>query len=210
MCWGPIRMASRPLVIMPVKSFDLAKGRLASALSVDERRALGSALAARTAWTARDAGADVVVIAGAEEVRHWAQRIGFAAVAQPADQPGLNGAVAFGTAMATDPERHVYVLHADLPLINAPVLRRAFAIAGPVIAPSRDGGTTLLGGIPNSFRFSYGVGSYTQHLSLLPTATPLISPELALDIDTVSDLERALATRRGHWLRSVVGTGNTE
>jgi 2-phospho-L-lactate guanylyltransferase len=198
-------MTDRPLVLIPVKSFDLAKSRLAGSLAADVRYALGSALAGHTAWTARDAGADVVIVAGAEEVRHWAQRIGFAAVAQPSDQLGLNGAAAFGAAVAARTERPAYLLHADLPLLTAPVLRRAFRLSGPVIAPSYDGGTTLLGPVPDGFRFAYGVGSYTRHLAALPAASPMIDAHLALDIDSAHDLDRALATRQGRWLLPFVG-----
>lgn len=193
-------MADRPLVVIPVKSFDLAKSRLADVLSAEQRETLGSALAAHTAWTARDAGADIVIVAGAEEVRHWAQRIGFAAVGQPSDRIGLNGAAAFGAGLASNAARAAYLLHADLPLLTPHVLRRAFRVRGPVIAPSYDGGTTLLGPVPDGFEFAYGVGSYTRHLAVLPAARPIISPELALDVDSSHDLVRALAAREGRWL----------
>ena len=193
-------MGDRPVVVIPVKSFDLAKSRLAATLAAETRRGLGSALASRTAWTARDAGADVVIVAGAEEVRRWAQRIGFAAVAQPPDHPGLNGAAAFGAAVASRADRNAYLLHADLPLLTPSTLRRAFRIAGPVIAPSYDGGTTLIGPIPAGFEFSYGVGSYTRHLAALPGATPLVCADLALDVDSAQDLARALTFHQGTWL----------
>ncbi len=197
-------MSERPLVVIPVKSFDLAKSRLADTLTAEERRALGSALATHTAWTARDAGADVVVVAGAEEVRHWAQRVGFAAVAQPADHPGLNGAAAFGVAVAARAERRAYLLHADLPLLSSPVLRQVFRRSGPVIAPSYDGGTTLLGPVPSRFRFAYGVGSFTRHFAALPTATPIICEELALDVDSSRDMVRAIAGGKGRWLAPLI------
>ncbi len=205
MCSDLPAMTDRPLVAIPVKSLELAKSRLSATITHDMRRGLGSGLATRTAWTARDAGADVIVVAGAEEVREWAQRVGFAAVAQPPDHPGLNGAATFGCELALYAAREPYVLHAVLPLHTPAVLRRAFRTPGAVIAPSHDGGTTFMGPVPPEFRFAYGVGSYSRHIAMLPAATPLVSPELALDIDSSVDLSRALDTRRGRWLTSLVG-----
>jgi 2-phospho-L-lactate guanylyltransferase (CobY/MobA/RfbA family) len=75
---------------------------------------------------------------------------------------------------------------------------------GPVIAPSYDGGTTLLGPVPSGFTFAYGIGSYTRHLAAIPTATPIIDARLALDIDSARDLDRALATHGGRWLLPVM------
>ena len=109
-----------------------------------------------------------------------------------------------GAAIASNAERPAYLLHADLPLLTPAVLRRAFRIPGPVIAPSYDGGTTLLGPVPSGFTFAYGVDSYTRHLAVLPTATPIIDARLALDIDSARDLKRALATHRGRWLLPLV------
>ncbi len=199
-------MHERVLAAIPVGSFVNAKSRLGSALTPPERSRLTMALAARTALTARDAGADVSVIGGDHGVVEWAQRLGFAAALEPDTPGGLNGAAAFVAATAASTGRRTFVLHADLPCVTAPDLRRCFDTPGVVIAPSHDGGTAVLGGVQPEYRFAYGAGSFHRHLASAPDATVITRPGLALDLDHPADLQRALSTSTGHWLRRYVGS----
>src|SRR5665811_1981594 len=65
----------------------------------------------------------------------------------------------------------------------------SMAAAGTVLAPSHDGGTSLVGGMLNPFPFRYGPGSFRRHLSaVLGHARVLVRPGLALDLDRPRDL----------------------
>lgn len=199
-------MIERPLAIVPVKAFADAKSRLAPELSSDDRSRIGRALAARTTLCARDAGFDVLVVAATDEITAWAKRAGYQAVAQPANRPGLNGAVGHGLDVAADRDRRAVVIHADLPWVDAASLRPLVTPNGVVIVPSHDGGTTVLGGIGPDFPLRYGRGSFQAHLSAAPHATVVTSPRLALDLDDPHDLTLALRDPRGRWLARYLAT----
>ena len=83
------------------------------------------------------------------------------------------------------------VVHADLPAIEAEDLDTTMSLLGSrsILAPSHDGGTSLIAGSTPAFPFSYGVGSFQRHLAAVPDAAVLIRPGLALDLDRASDLD---------------------
>ena len=190
----------RVAVVLPLKSFARGKARLVPALTPDRRLALAKALAGRTAMIARDAGADVLVVTDDRAVERWAAALGLRALQQ--QRPGLDGAAHDGVA-AVPLGAPWIVLHADLPWITAAVLRGVMAIAreGPVIAPSYNGGTNAFGAPVAGFPFAYGPESYHRHLAAAPAATVLTDPALALDLDRPRDLEIALLSPAGRWLR---------
>jgi 2-phospho-L-lactate guanylyltransferase len=171
------------LVGIPVKPFTVAKARLSSTLDAATRSRLGRSIAARTAAVATATGADVRIVTGDHAVAAWADDLGYATLAE---RPGggLDGAAdAVVTATADD----WAVLHADLPLVTIAELHRAFASDRPVVAPTHDGGTSLIKGA-GPFRFSYGPGSFRRHLGAMPGAEVVSTPGLALDLDTARDL----------------------
>ncbi len=172
--------------VVPIRSFD-GMTRLTEALSTEERFALMRRLAERTCTTIAEAGASVVIVTGDDEVRSWASESGFSLVDEP-DPPGLDAAAAAGMARA---DGAWMVVHADLPAIEAEDLDTTMSLLGSrsVLAPSHDGGTSLIAGSTPAFPFSYGVGSFQRHLAAVPDAAVLIRPGLALDLDRVSDLE---------------------
>jgi 2-phospho-L-lactate guanylyltransferase len=196
-------MAERPLVVIPVKSFATAKSRLMPSMTDAQRSSLGSALALRTAWVARDSGGDVIVVAGSDNVRAWANRAGFDAVTQQPSHPLLDGAARLGAEIADRRRQRGFILHSDLPWLDAPVLRGALGSSGIVIAPSHDGGTALLGGVGPGFPFAYGTGSFHRHLAAAAScaSTVVIGPGLAFDLDRPGDLRRATIPAVGSWLR---------
>lgn len=193
----------RVAVVLPLKSFALSKARLVPALAPEHRAALAKALAGRTAMMARDAGADVLVVTDDQAVEWWAAGLGLLALQQ--QRPGLDGAAHDGVA-SVPPGAPWVVLHADLPWITAALLRAVVAAAreGPVIAPSYDGGTSALGAPSAGFPFAYGPESYHRHLAAAPDATVMADPALALDLDRPRDLEIAVSSPAGHWLRRYV------
>ena len=190
---------------VPVKPFQAAKQRLAAVLAPDLRVALSQGLAQRTCQTLVAAGAETVVLAADEDVADWADGLGFEAVLDQGFD--LNQAAA-AALQSLRKDRSWLICHADLPLLNdaalAPVMA-ALASGRPVIAPSRDGGTTLLGGSLRRFRFSYGPGSFHGHLRSLAPHDPriVVDARLAIDLDEPSDLE---AARRVPWIAAMLDT----
>jgi 2-phospho-L-lactate/phosphoenolpyruvate guanylyltransferase len=183
----------RSAVLVPVKAFRDAKGRLAQRLSPDTR----AALARMTATTVVIAGAPlpVAVVCDDEDVASWAVELGAEVLWSPA--VGLNAAVTEGVArLGADGFDHVVVAHGDLPLA-AGLSELAVADTITLVPDHSDGGTNVIS-LPTScgFRFAYGPGSYRRHLveaqrTGLPVDTLRIT-HLALDIDTPDDLDHPL------------------
>ena len=188
-----------PLAGVPIKPFGIAKARLAPALDAGARSRLGRAIAAHTLRTVAASGATPAVVTPDAGVARWARRHGWSVIDEPPGG-GLDGAALAVVAAAGD--AHWAVVHADLPLLNERDLIDAWhaSAAGVVIAPAHDGGTSLVAGV-GRFRFSYGPGSFHRHLRTAPAATVLVRSGLALDLDTVADLEVAVGRSEGAWLR---------
>jgi 2-phospho-L-lactate guanylyltransferase len=174
---------------VPVKSFLMAKKRLADTIDPTARLALSREMAKRTCLLLAEAGARPLVLAADQVVAGWAEELRFEMAID--DGSGLNGAARRAVAIADG--RPWLIVHADLPLLDVKVTSRLIAAVGaghPVIAPSRDGGTPVVGGSSTSFVFSYGPGSYHRHLRELASAGPhiLVDPRLAIDLDEPTDL----------------------
>lgn len=187
------------LVAIPVKGFDIAKRRLASVLDRDRRALLAAEAASRVVAAARGAGFDVTVVTGSDDVRAWASAAGIPWIDEPEGR-GLDGAAEFIAARGSP----WCVIHADLPLLTSADLRDVPSLIGEgraVLAPSRDGGTNLLAA-PTPIAFSYGPGSFARHLAAAASASPavLVSPGLAVEIDTAADLLAAARLPAGAWL----------
>ena len=188
------------VAILPVKSFRLGKGRMADRLSDETRSLLGRALAERTAALAVDAGLIPVLVAGDGEVAEWALLHGFPSIPDPGE--GLDAAALAGARWATEAASEWIVVHTDLPLLTAfelEDLNKALSVAGSVIAPSADGGTSALGA-SGPADFAYGPGSFHRHLGRFPAASIIATPGLLHDIDTFADLESARRHPLGAWL----------
>ncbi|MGI9649274.1 MAG: 2-phospho-L-lactate guanylyltransferase [Acidimicrobiia bacterium] len=184
------------LIAIPVKPFGVAKARLDSVLSAAQRSRLGRAIAARTIEQALGTGAPVAVVTGDPGVAAWAATTGAEVVLeQPEMEPGLSGAAAAAAAVAVRRESSWLILPADLPLLTVADLEAAISRhrpGGHVIAPSYNGGTSLLMG-SGSFAFSYGPGSFHRHLRAAGGAEVVVRTGLALDLDTPRDLAMARA-----------------
>ena len=176
-------------VIVPVKSFTVAKGRLASALDDSERETLARTCAERVVRAA--APAPVYVVCTSDDIAGWAAALGARVVRQVSN--GLNGAVHDGWRQAqADGADHVLVAHADLPLVTT------FAhvpVEGEVtLVPDRHNDGTNVLSMPAGVDFvlHYGPGSFVAHLEEvnlrgLPHHV-LHDDDLALDLDTADDL----------------------
>lgn len=179
-------------VLVPVKSFALAKGRLAEALDPGRRARLARRMAAGVI-----AAADpfpVWVVCDSHDVSSWALGRGAGVLWRAA--PGLDEAVATGEAFAAgEGFGRVIIAHGDLPLA-----RRLDHLADTttpdevlIVTDRRGDGTNVLS-IPTGrgFRFAYGPGSAAAHRAeaeRLGLDVRLVDdPELAWDVDTPDDL----------------------
>jgi 2-phospho-L-lactate/phosphoenolpyruvate guanylyltransferase len=188
---------------IPVKPFGAAKRRLADVLDPRARARLGQQLAERTVRVVAECGARPLVLSADDAVTSWAQAFG---VDVQLDEGSSLDAAADAAVQRIRGEGGVWaILHADLPIITAGDLDVAVELldAGrSVIAPSSDGGTSLVGSSSDRFSFSYGRASFHRHLHRLASSNPavVIARGLLLDLDTPHDLAAASATTEGAWL----------
>ena len=193
----------KPVIAIPLKPFGVAKARLAPILSAAQRSRVGKAVAAHTVEAAVKTGASTAVVTADHGVAAWARHRGVEVIYEvPELGTGLNGAARAAAAHAAGLNRPWIVLHADLPLLESSHLAgpiAALVTGRPVLAPSYDGGTTLLGSTGSTFEFSYGAGSFHRHLAAAGTdALVVTATGLMLDLDDPRDL---LAAQDGRdWL----------
>ncbi len=186
-------------VLVPVKSFALAKRRLDAALGDEERRALVRRMAEHVVAAA--APLPVAVVCDDTEVADWARRLGALVVWEPGR--GLNGAVEEGVArLGAMGVESVTVAHGDLP--RAAGLGALPPFEGITLVPDRrDDGTNVVNlPVGCGFRFSYGPGSFARHRAeCLRIGQPLRilrSAGLAFDVDLPADLPGAWAATGGN------------
>ena len=185
-------------VLVPVKSFAQAKGRLTAALSDTDRRALVRRMAEQVLRAA--APLPVAVVCDDPEVAEWARRHDAIVLWEPG--LGLNGAVHSGVAqLAAMGVHRVVVAHADLPLAHD--LAGLVGFEGVTLVPDRrDDGTNVIE-LPTGagFGFSYGPGSFSRHRAecrrLGLEVRVLREPSLSYDVDWPSDLPAADGRARG-------------
>ncbi len=178
-------------VVLPVKAFSVAKGRLAPALGPAARAALARQLADVVLAAARPL--PVLVVCDDDEVAGWATAAGAGVVWSPGR--GLDGAVADGVAHAgAAGATRVVVAHADLPLArDLPVLLEAHADI--VLVPDRrlDGTNVVVVPATAGFSFSYGTRSFERHLAEGQRLGLVVEvrhdPALAFDVDVPADLD---------------------
>lgn len=158
-------------MLIPIKSFDLAKGRLSEAIAPAQRAALAERMAATVISAAQDLS--VWVVCGDHTVADFARAHG-AHVIWRAPR-GLNGAIADGTEhLAARGFDRAIIAHADLPL--ATDLRfldahgdtdaeRSIATNTVFLVPDRrnDGSNVMSIPLSRGFTFHYGVGSAAAH-----------------------------------------------
>ena len=184
---GP--MSGAVAVLIPVKAFGAAKGRLAEVLDGLAR----ADLARRMAETVVTAAAPlpVTVVGDDDDVDAWARSQGADVVR--VDGPGLNRAVEAGMeALADNGVATVVVAHADLP--RATRLDHCAAFDGITLVPDRHHDGTPVAVVPTGvgFRFAYGPGSFAAHVAeaerLGVAWRSLLDPDLAWDVDDPEDL----------------------
>jgi len=194
--------ATTTWALIPLKSADRAKSRLAGVLSPVQRTRLFLTLADRVIRALLDTpGIDkVALVTASSELAAFGRSLGATALMQPADA-GMSAALDFGL-RELEPLKvdRVLMIPGDLPLISPEVLARFLARAGkgPGIAlvPDRKGAGTnlLLCAPPHAVAPSFGERSFERHLAAAAAAgieaRVLPIQELALDLDEPEDLEQ--------------------
>lgn len=191
------------VVGIPVKPFPAAKRRLGAVLDDEARAVLGRRLAERTVEAVGEAGGRPLVLSADDMVTDWARSIEVDVLLD--EGSSLDEAARTAVVYVRRRSRAWAILHADLPVLTARHLENALAVVargGTVIAPSSDGGTSLIGSSLDVFEFSYGPGSFHRHLAALAGHDPvvIVNRGLALDLDTPDDLAAAAPTVEGAWL----------
>lgn len=194
------------IVGIPVKPFAAAKSRLAAILTPAIRRSVSIAMAHRTVSAVSETGAEPVILAADREVSGWADSIGTAVVLDL----GSNLDTAAAGLLSLAAGRPWAVCHADLPLLQPSDLVPAFEAierGREAIAPSSDGGTSLLGMRSGRFEFAYGPASFHRHLVRLRAPLIVTTIGLMLDLDGPDDVDAAAAHPRGRWLFDLLPSG---
>lgn len=198
-------------IVLPVKSLDEAKGRLAPVLSRIERAALTLAMLEDvldvtlempgwTTWVVSpdEAVLEVAAIRGAEPIPE--ERPPLASALRQAEQEAAGRGL---DALA--------VLLPDTPLLTPVALTRALHTLGPVVlGPSLDesGTNLLLRRHPGVIGSRFGPDSYRRHLEAAAEADVPVSvveqPELGFDLDHPDDILTVLKARRPGRTREVL------
>ena len=183
-------------VIVPVKGLGEAKSRLAAVLGPEQRASLVLAMLEDVLTAVRAAHEGLLLLVTPdEEYAPAAERAGADLLADAGG--GYNAAVAQALAAAGAREAGAaLVLPADQPRAQPADLRTAIEALGEhgvVVAPSRDGGTGLLGlRPPDAIAPAFGIGSGARHRALGEAAGRGVAwlelPSLRDDVDEVGDL----------------------
>lgn len=192
-------------VLIPVKRFRAAKGRLRGAVDDDDRARLAEWMATEVLGAVAEL--PTFVACDDDSVRDWAVTHGAEVVWGP--DLGLNRAVDDGVGRLIDAgARQIIVSHADLP---RPTGLRRIAEPGVVtLVPDRhrDGTNVMSFPAATPLRAAYGGGSFGRHLraALETPAVPVevrFDRDLSLDVDTLDDLHHPLIQEvLPSWLRT--------
>ena len=195
-------------ILVPCKSFDGGKSRLAPVLDDATRSRLCRFLFSRTLAQLDVAFGrlGVAVVSRDAEVRREADRLGVASIAAPG---GLNDELGFANnhLLETSPWHSLMVLPIDLPLMTAGLLVRIAESGGRTvtIAPDRENmGTNLLLLDPRArsrFTFAFGADSLRLHRDSAARrgldCRLLDCGSLRFDLDQPRDLKLWLRVRPG-------------
>jgi 2-phospho-L-lactate/phosphoenolpyruvate guanylyltransferase len=202
----------RIVALVPFKTLDQAKSRLAGALDPSVRRALARWMGVRVVEALRESGAvNRIGLVGADPVLAGRWREDARVVTVRATGLSLNRDLETGRRWALRQGADaLLVALGDLPLLTASSVREMAALAGApshaqtvVIAPDRrkDGTNLLLMAPPDLLAFAYGRHSLAHHLNAARRAgvEPAIyrAEETGFDVDTPADLAQLVA--RGLW-----------
>lgn len=177
-------------VLVPIKAFRNAKGRLAPSVSPVARADLARMMAARVLDAARPF--TPFVVCDDDEVADWAGRRGAEVLWTPG--LGLNGAVDHASAVVAGKGfEHVVIAHGDLPLATG--FEHLIADGVVTLVPDHrlDGTNVLTRPASTGLPAMYGAGSFRHHLTAALErdleVRVVTDPRLARDVDTITDLD---------------------
>lgn len=180
-------------VLIPIKSFHAAKGRLKGWLPDPDRARLARWMAERVIAAAQPF--PTFVACDDDEVAAWAEALGAHVLWGPG--LGLNGAIDQGVGtIAGKGADHVIISHGDLPLAHdlGGVARPGHVVLVP--DGRRDGTNVLSRPCDLELPAAYGGGSFRNHfaaaLATGATVTVRIDVRLSIDIDTIDDCRHPL------------------
>lgn len=179
-------------MLVPVKRFRAAKGRLVGTLDSGQRAQFARWMA--TGVLAAVRSHPTFVACDDDEVAEWAESQGADVIW--CQGLGLNGAIDDGVGqivkLGVD---HLVVSHADLPRPHNLVLVARAGCVSLVPDRRRDGTNVMSFPARAPISASYGAGSFRRHLAqataLAPTGIAVevrADPDLSLDVDTPADL----------------------
>lgn len=178
-------------VVVPLKSFDLAKGRLSDALTPAQRAELAQTMATRVVTATHDLPAWVVC--DDPDVAAWALSHAVGIIWR--EPTGLNNAARAGVEWCRqDGHARVIIAHGDLPLATDMTWLAKMTEDVVVVTDRRqDGSNVVVVPADADFKFQYGPGSAAKHqveAERLGLSFALLEdPELSWDIDVPEDLE---------------------
>ena len=193
------------VAILPIKTLDAAKQRLAEELDPRPRRALVEAMFSDVLVALRRTTlVDHVLVVSKD---HNAQRIagGYGAMVSDDQDTGHNDAAARGIARAMElGADRVLLIPGDCPMLDPSevdgLLRRPVEPPSVLVVPDRHGTGTnaLVLTPPDAMKPSFGPGSHDRHHRHATAAGIAVQtvevPSLALDLDTPEDLQAVEAT----------------
>jgi 2-phospho-L-lactate/phosphoenolpyruvate guanylyltransferase len=199
----------RTIAILPVKSFNAAKQRLAGLLGAGSRQALAQAMFSDVLTSLRHVpGLDAVAVVTSDRVAESAALGERVQVLRDTEQEGQSQAALIGIrhAQVAGYER-VLLVPGDTPLVDPHDVVALLELDAPVaIVPDRHGTGTnaLVLAPPEVIAPSFGPGSFDRHVAAARAAGVeyAVAPISALmfDVDTpddLADLSVALDERRG-------------
>lgn len=208
-------MHSATWALVPLKSSERAKSRLAGVLNAEQRRRLFFAMARRVIVALQESEPvdAVAVVTSSLELRAFAESLNALPIMQQEDA-GMSAAIEAGlrSLRRSRPER-VLMMSGDLPLICAGAVDEMFAAPVScehvVFVPDRrhDGTNALLCSPPQAIAPCFGTASYMRHLTAARAAriaTHVVEiEEISLDLDCVDDLEH-IRSRGGAQFRHLL------
>jgi 2-phospho-L-lactate guanylyltransferase len=179
----------RTAVVIPVKSFTMAKGRLAQTLNPAQRAQLARSCADTVVRACTPF--PVYIACSDPDVAQWATSHGAQVI--HCDAPGLDAAVATARSeLATAGFDHIIVAHGDLPLAHTFTHIPRPGRVTIVTDRHRDGSNVVSFPIASDFHTAYGPGSLENHIQIarhaMLTCEVIADVALELDLDTAEDL----------------------
>ena len=197
--------SSMKTVLLPVKDFQHAKQRLASALDAETRANLARAMLSDVldALTRAQVPDSVVVFTASSEVGQMARSCGFDVVME-SSVAGHSAAVNLMVSELSSHSSQILSIAGDLPKLRSEEVDLVLnTSAAPItVLPSRDGTGTngILFVPPARIEMEYGESSFNRHMTKASRAghraDVMKVPGIEFDIDTPEDLEAFLENPR--------------